>query len=569
MLTTDFRFPGVRFEEFQKWRLTYNGGREFISTYLKKFDKLETTEEFATRSELTYCPSFAEEGIKEICDSIFPRMADITRTGGPPSYINAVAGLNGGVDLKFSTMDTFMGKTCLPEACALGKIGIYVDMPAFNPTDTLAQFQQEPHPYLYTYGAEQILSWRTLVWENELVFTSILVKDCNLEYDPKTGLPSGTSEAFRLIRLLDNGVSITFLRRYQDNVGSKEWKEEITKEVFIEGMTRIPLVIMDLGGSFLKNISDYQIVLLNIESSDIQYILKANFPFYVEQYNPLSEGAFQKAAKIDDQGNVTPTNAASTSSSGSPGVQEVVTGATKGRRYPMGADAPAFIHPSPEPLQASAAKQEQIKQDIRRLLNLAVSNVAPTRASAESKQVDQAGLEAGLAAIGIVMESTEQQVARIWCEYEKYKEKIVVKYPKVYSTKSDSQRIQDAKDVGELKTLAPSKQFNKELSKMAARAILAGKVTLEIMKKVEDEIDAAEFIANDYKEVASDVELGLVDKVTASNARGYDGAKVVPIATKEHTERLAEIAKAQSEKTNINGVKDTEPAPPAKRGDAK
>ncbi len=560
-MITDFRYPGLDFAEFVKYRLTYQGGRAFINAYLKKFDNLETNLEFANRAELTYCPSFAEEGIKEITDAIFPRMADIIRTGGTPSYHKAIAGEEGGVDLKFNSMDTFMGKEVFPEAAVLGKVGIYVDMPAFNPEDTLAQHPVSPHPYCYTYTAEQILSWNVTLMDNELVYTTVLIKDCFFGYDEDTGLPTEAQERFRLLQLKADGVHITFLERFTEKSTGKI-QERVIDVLHLPGLTRIPLVIVDFKYSFLKNISDYQIVLLNIESSDIQYILKANFPFYVEQYSPLSEGAFQKQTKIDVDSATGETKAV-------PGNQanaEVITGATKGRRYPIGADAPQFIHPSPEPLQASAAKQAQIKEDIRRLMNLAVSNVAPTRASAESKQVDQAGLEAGLAAIGIALESAERQIARIWAEYENTKIKLVIKYPSVYSTKSDEQRTKDAKEIGELKTLAPSQTFNKEISKMAARSILSGKVPQEVLKTVDSEIDAANYTTNDYKAISSDVEAGLVDKVTASNARGYDGKTVVPIAEKEHAQRLAEIAKSQS----LPGVPDTKPTPaPVGRGDGK
>jgi hypothetical protein len=46
----------------------------------------------------------------------------------------------------------------------------------------------------------------------------------------------------------------------------------------------------------MEDIADYQIALMNLESSDINYMLKSNFPFYVEQYDPRAEMNFGRPA---------------------------------------------------------------------------------------------------------------------------------------------------------------------------------------------------------------------------------------------------------------------------------
>ena len=73
----------------------------------------------------------------------------------------------------------------------------------------------------------------------------------------------------------------------------------------------------------------------------------------------------------------------------------IKVGATHGRTYDKGMNPPAFINPSAEPLRASLELQDRLKRDIRELVNLAVSSLA-VRASAESKAMDNQGLEAGL-----------------------------------------------------------------------------------------------------------------------------------------------------------------------------
>ena len=51
----------------------------------------------------------------------------------------------------------------------------------------------------------------------------------------------------------------------------------------------IPFVLMELDTSLMTDIADYQISLLNLASSDVNYALKSNFPFYVAQFNPVAE----------------------------------------------------------------------------------------------------------------------------------------------------------------------------------------------------------------------------------------------------------------------------------------
>ncbi len=108
-----------------------------------------------------------------------------------------------------------------------------------------------------------------------------------------------------------------------------------------------------------------------------------------------------------------------TATSGGQGAADanIKVGATHGRTYDKGMNPPAFINPSAEPLRASLELQDRLKRDIRELVNLAVSSLA-VRASAESKAMDNQGLEAGLSYIGLLLESAERQIAEFWAAYE-------------------------------------------------------------------------------------------------------------------------------------------------------
>lgn len=549
--------------EYTKWRLTQLGGRPFIQQYLQKFDAREDDEDFKRRREMTYCPAFAKEGLTEIKNGIYQRMSEISRKGGSQTYRDATEGKDGGVDLEGNNMNTFIGQEVLPEMMAMGKVGVYVDMPNFDSQSTLAQFQKRPRPYLYRYIAEDIVNWAFVTRESELFFTHLLLRERRFEFDETSGLPVGECEVFRFCRLMpDSTVLVQFWKRGVASVrmgqGAKE-PEDILVDEYVLNIPMIPFVLFNIGNSLLRDVADYQIGLLNLASSDLFYALKSNFPFYTEQYDQKTEDLYKNRGPINM---VVPVVA-----NGTPGVretaheqsgttkvrdyvndsQEVSVGTTKGRRYPMGGERPNFIHPSPEPLMASMKKQDQMRGEIRELLNLAVSNVTPTRASAESKKVDQIGLESGLASMGLELEGGERQVARIWEYYQKGKdERAQIVYPTTYSLKTDQQRMDEAKAQKDLKVAVPSKTFQKLMSIKIADTLFEGKVSNDDLETVHQEILDAKFITSDPADIKIDMDLGLVTAETASDARGYDGKTEVPKAQKEHADRLAIIAIAQS-----------------------
>lgn len=537
MITTSFN-PYYKFDDYNKYRITYEGGRLFVSTYLQKYDLRETDEAFKRRTLMTYCPGFAKEGLDEIQNAIYQRMTEIIRLDATPSFIACAEGEDGGVDLRFATMNKFMGRIVLPELMALGKVGVYVDMPKFNPDSVLAQFNETPHPYLYVYRAEDILNWNLTRFGNELILTSLVLREAYIGQN-EHGLPAQLKTRFRYLRLVQGGVELKILVQVMKKVNGKDTIEEIEEDVIFLKLPRIPFVLGDIGASLLKNIDDYQIGLLNLSSSDIKYALDCNFPIYTEQYDPKVQDKFNKIAVLDGDGELMADN---------PQPADVAMGPSRGRQYPIGAERPAFINPSTEPLTASMAKQEEMKSDIRRLLSLAVSNVAVSRASAESKKVDNSGLESGVAVIGLELESMEMQIAKIWASYENLQDDHtpMVTYPREYNLKTNQDRIDEAKGYKELKGIAPSRIFSKEMSKLAAQSLLKGKITGDMMDSITAEIDASNYSTGDAQEIKIDLEAGLVTLETASNARGYDGKTETPLAASEHAARLARITVAQS-----------------------
>lgn len=547
-LLTDSRHPYYTMLDYVKFRLTYAGGRQFIDKYLERFDTRESKSDFQRRKRLSHNPGFAAQALDEIIAGITQRMPEITRSGGTDSYNRAVQGYEGGVDLKNSSMDSFLSQNVLPEMLSMGRVGVYVDMPKFNPLSTVAEFAVQPHPYLYYYRAQDILNWQQQFdpQSNEVLTTAVLLQETRWITN-EVGLPTEQQTVFRLVYKVPGGVVVKFMEQFSDPASGGSTQERVIEEFFLQGAKRIPFVMYDIGKSLLTDAADYQIGLLNLASADLSYAINSNFPFYVEGYDPKTAALNQKSGPssgFDADGNETGSDVSETTNA----AQELVVGTMHGRLYPFDAPAPAFIHPSSEPLRISMDKQEAMKGDIRRLLNLALASVTPSRNSTESKKLDQSsGLESGLSAIGVELEGGEREIALIWADYEHQDltKKLTIAYPDNYSLKTDDERIAEATALAGVQGAAPSKTFQKEVAKRIVKSVLDGKVNTDTINKIAKEVDAADYVTGDFLAIASDFELGIVDPETAAEARGYDPKKVEK-AQKARVQRMADTAIAQS-----------------------
>lgn len=540
--------------DYFKWRLTYKGGRHFINQFLKTFSKREEDSDFKDRRDISYAPTFAKLAINKLKNTFYSRMSEIVRKGGPESYQSAVAGEKGGVDLFGCSMNAFIGQDVLEELMTMKVVGVFIDKPVLD--GNLLSQNLGKKPYLYLYKAEDILTWDYSYINGEYVYYNVLLRDTNYDYDQTTGLVKGTTIRFRHMWLgMDGKVHIQFWLPNENPNAESDIKDG---EEIILDLPRLPFVVAGLKESLLADVADYQISLMNIASADIQYVFKANFPFYVEQYDPTAEGVYTRRAPPPPR-SPNPDPGAGTLDEGmlSSPKTEIEVGSHKGRRYPKGLAQPDFIAPPAEPLLASMKKQEQMKHEIYELIDLAASQAQPQHASADSKQMDDRGLESGLSYIGLELEYLEREIAKVWAAYEG-KEPATIKYPVKYTLKSDAERIAEAKALDEVKSSAPSKTFAKEVAKRIARVMLEDKVPREVMDTIESEIDKAEYVSSDPKLIQAASEMGMVDAVTGSNALGFNGDKIVPVAQKEHAERLALIAESQA-KGAARGNPDTAP----------
>ena len=547
----DFRIPGywTSEAEWMKYRLTYKGGIEFRTQYLRQFSARETNEQFNIRQEMSPLPTFAKSAINDIRNAIYQPMIDIVRRDGSDAYLNAVSGKEMGVDRRGASMNAFMGQQILEELLVMGQVGIFVDAPVVTPAPTLADVG-DFRPFLYPYKVEDILSFSQNQPENPSEFSSLLLRDSVLEYDSSSGLPTQEVERYRHLYIDNDGlVSIQFYNGDDDPVD----RDGNPSGPIQMDLTRIPFMMLDIGQSLLIDVCEYQIALLNLASSDVNYSLLANFPIYTEQADMRKVGSHLKETANPD----------GTATTGGQGAhdKEIKVGVAQGRRYDKDTDRPGFIHPSSEPLKASLALQEKMEADIKKLVNLAVKTLA-SRASAESKSMDNRGLEAGLSYIGLKLEAAERQITEYWAAYEqadrRQRKIATIKYPDRYSLKSDEDRIDEAKKLSEVIIGTPSKTARKELWKTNIMTLLGGKVSPDVVGTIMKEIDDSKFTTADPEVIIKAKDAGLVGEQLASIALGFPADEYLQ-ARKDYLARVMVIASQQ-------GVVDKAPLGPASRG---
>jgi hypothetical protein len=515
------------YNDWRKWRLTYEGGDRFIDNYLVRFSNREDHLEFAERKALAYCPAFAKAAITQIRNAIYKRSNDISREGGTKSYQDAVQGKQNGVDLLGSNMSYFMNVKILDELLPMGCVGIFIDMPR-EVGSTLLE-KKGKRPYVYMYQVEDIRSWTKDERANPNEFSSILLCDHNYEYDDYTGLPTSEVESYRYLYLEPTDAGPRVFCEIFDRKG------HLTDEFQLGNLDKIPFVLLDISTSLLADAANYQIAHLNLASGDIWFSARANFPFYIEPFDPKSQSPYIK----DDFDSDNPDNI---NGNNNDSLNEVVVGPTRGRRYPLGTNQPAFIHPSAEPLKASMEKQNQMKEEVKQLVNLTLSALT---SSEGSKRVDQEGLQNGLAYLGQILQHAEERIGYYWALYEGKPSFPEVQYPEQYELVDPSQIDREIETLAKLIDRTTSLTLKKRCMKIIAELKVSSYVNRDEMSRIFSEIDSADVIVADVNSIKLDLEAGLVSLDLASTARGYPKGEVEKAKT-DHAERLARIQMAQT-----------------------
>ena len=524
---------------YRKFRYIEEGGSALKTQYLTKFSNRESNDDFNARVKLSYTPSHAKAAVIDIKNSIYQRLADVTREGGSVNWKNAISGKKSGVDKKGSSLEKFIGTEILHELVFMGKVGVMVDMEILPDTASRRDVADK-HPYLYIYHAEEIQSWS---YDDNQKLTSVLLKNSGYKIDDRTGLTFSTQETYLLLKKVEDWVEV-------EEYDSDGTQINETKTLQLD---EIPFLIFELSQALLLDVADHEIALMNLASADMSYCFYANFPFYTEQYQPSADIYARQAVQTPDEDGTVGYSGTSAAEKVSKD-KEIRTGPQKGRRYPKGLERPEFIAPPTEPLLASLKKQDQIRQEIRELVNLSVTNLEPRRVSADLKNLEERSLEAGLSYIGLELLYAEQRIAELWAKYEGNSADVKITYPRTYSLKSDDERVQEAKSLEERVSKTPSSTLQKELSKEVATILVGNRVDVEVLNKIHAEIDNATIIETDPTTIIADHEAGLVGDETASKIRGYPDGEVDK-ARKDQSERLARIQAAQGDDT-ARGVPD-------------
>lgn len=539
-------------QRWREWRLCYESGQFYIENYLLWFEH-ESHENYNLRKELTYVPAHAKEAVNEVRNAVWGRLCDVARHDGPQTYQDCVKGLNGGVDRQRNPMSHFIGKTILPEMLTMRRVGVWIDAPKLPDGASMLQAKGKK-PYLVWYPVESIRSWAT---DDSGKLTRILLKQSNFLHDEATGLPmSGNVDAFRYawIGEEDKGQDPTKVYvREETDVSHGQVRQ------YVLDLPEIPYVQFEIEHSLLEDICRHQRALMQMESSDVFWCCNANFPIWTQQIDTRASPTAARPAKQQ----ATPPSPRRNSDDNPPGVPvkpavpagqakeasnakplEATIGPTTGIGYPMGLERPDFVAPPSDPLKASMAKEMQVKEDIRRLVHLSVASLDPRMASAESKEMDDRGLQAGLVAIGAALERGEREIAYHWANYYKA-EAAQVKYPSEWSMQSDVDRRKEAKDLIEVRDEVPSITFRKEVAKQIARKCVGHKVSNDVMDKIEGEVDEAPYVSANVEDVTQDIQNRTLSAALASTIRGYPEGESEK-ALKEQAHQLSIMAIAQS-----------------------
>ena len=137
-----------------------------------------------------------------------------------------------------------------------------------------------------------------------------------------------------------------------------------------------------------------------------------------------------------------------------------------------------------------------------------------------------------------------------------------IKYPDRYSLKTDQDRIDEATALSKLMSTVPGQTIKREISKSITQALLGGKVSVETIMMVNQEIDESVYTTSDPTTILAAVEAGLCGEQTGSMALGFGKEEHIQ-AKKDHAERAARVAQAQA---SVKGSNNSMGGDPAARG---
>lgn len=510
--TTRFTNPS----DWKTWRICYEGGSNFVDEFLEEYSGStgnEGDDDFDRRKKLTPIPTYAKKEINSVKNSLSRRLVDVNRMGGSDGFQDTVVGNGRGVDLRGSSMNAYLTKKILPELLVMGQVGVLVDAPSIDAVSA-ADVPDTFQPYLNRFILEDEVLCMEAPSSSPSDWAHVLLETRTHEFNHLTG-KSDCISTFRYYWLEPSRgwkVNVAFLDKNGDPTGP-------IKETNLEA---IPYVKFEIDCSLMADVSQHQIALLNMISADTSYGVDSNFPFLTRQ-----RGATDVGDHLD----------------GGPGDDTTRAGSQYGIYYGKTLDRPGFISPPSEPLKASLELRRELKQEVHELVTGALQDLG-----------DDGSIEAGLAAIGEVLQSNEARVWDHWAVYEETRperrEIPTIKYPESWSLKTDEERLAEAEKFMKLANFMVGEKNKKELAKKAVGIMHRGDVSSDDMKSFMEEIDKSPLAIADPDVIIKARKEGIFCSESAAAGLGAkDPKKEATECQKESADKAAQVVAAQMDAT--------------------
>ena len=561
----DLRHPLYAAEAalWAKWRLCYERSDSFKEAYLYKYSKREDVDDFDNRKKITYVPGHSRAVINIIRNGLAVRLPDVQRKGSD-DYLHA---MDSNVDGFDSSMTTFVALDIAPMMLVQGKRYVVIDAPPLKEGATKAEDLGEP--YLYTVDAEDVLSWS---YNDDGGFSVILMRLTENVIDKESGLVTDTCVIYRYMRQLlqgeeykgDCGVVFTgpgVVIVTLDENGKLVDRDNACQ--FLE-IDRIPVVQFSLVASIMSEIADHQISLLNLASTDMDFVWRGNFPIYTQQ-QPKKTGSVRplgtKRRAVDQNVDDEMPGAGADPGTG-PSQSQRRIGVGKGVGYVEGTERPGFIAPETANLTVSMSKQEMIAKEIRILVDLALVSlsVQALEQSGKSKEADRIGEEAGLAYIGQALQTGERELAKLWHMMAGEEEgQAEVNYPESYSIATPSERREAAGQLRALHSSVRSGTYQKVIDKRIAEILLKGIASASELEAIAKEIDENPFLDDDKTRaevVQKDVVTKILSPGTAAVIRGYGDEEASRVLTADAARVASMLGGREGAPTTGDGEED-------------
>jgi len=522
---TSIRHPEYMemYAEWIKWRLCYQGGISFRDGYLERYSKREHTDDFILRKKITYIPAHARSAINIIRNALAVRIPDVKRAGS--DLYQRI--MNTNVDGFNNSINSFMVLDVIPLLLTQGKRFVVVDAPEASSGVTRAE--DSGNPYFYALNAENMLSW---AYDENGNFSAVLLELTRELTDEDTGLAYKAEQIYRYMKMVPEGPINDPCAGEMSGPGvfvkTMDKSGKTMGECRVLPIDRIPIVEFRLVASLMGEIAEHQIALLNLASTDMDFLWRGNFPIYTQQLPKGVQGIRARGTKARQDGagsgedTLTERDPGTTS-----GDKQRRIGIGKGLTYREGTDRPDFINPGVDNLKVSMEKQDTLIKDIRTLVDLALVSlsVKAVEQSGASKMADRVGEEAGLAYLGRALESGERDMAELFhmMSGEENME-VTVTYPEKYTLKTTDDRIEEAGKLKGLRSAVRSPEYQRRIDKQVAEILLMPDITQDDLAKIHKEIDEAPYFDDDKTRseiVQKDKTTGLLSAETAAAMRGY------------------------------------------------